>query len=261
MRNYFGLLMFAGMMVFMACGSNEKDNPANQEVRTTLLKEYEAKGDSSLYGLVCDGSDDTHLVVFFPDLGQDPDTFDITDARLSGSIFGFPMVGDKYALVVDPKDRKKVVKAINLREMEGTWVYDQMPQVRRDINLDLIEESNPEEMVRFEMLIDSLMIPREYGFTLKSNWQVMALGMGRSSRSVDKESPVEYPPSKRYTEWHIHNGNIILTSSIMSADAKNQTVANDTAQLIYLRSDTMALQFGDKVQGYRLRPDTLSQEK
>lgn len=260
MRKIAVFLWLAGLALFFACGNNGNSEQTGKEKE--LVKSYVAKGDSTLYGLVCDGGDDTHLVVFFPEKGLDPDTFDISEARMENKVFGFPTVGDKYALVVSPEDKKKVVLAINLHELMGTWVYKQLPHLREDINLDILNHVSSEEKARFDSIVDSLMIPREYGFTLKVDQQLVPTGMGRATKIMGKESPVVYPPVKRYTEWHIFNGDIILTYAVSGSDiTKEAESRNDTAQLVYLRSDTMALRFGDVVQGYRLRPDTLNQNQ
>ena len=116
---------------------------------------------------------------------------------MENKVFGFPTVGDKYALVVSPEDKKKVVLAINLHELMGTWVYNQLPHLREDIDLDLLNQVSREEKARFDSIVDSLMIPREYGFTLKVDQQLVPTGMGRATKIMGKESPVVYPPVKR----------------------------------------------------------------
>ena len=36
---------------------------------------------------------------------------------------------------------------------------------------------------------------------------------------------------------------------------------NDTAEFVLLRRDTMALRFGDRVQGFKLKPDSLTEKR
>ncbi len=257
MRKIFGFLIVAALMAFVACRGDI--NKEKVDKNTGEMPGYEAVGDSTVYGLVCGGGTEAYLVVFFPETGENPDTFDISDARKNGNVFGFPNIGDRFALVLNPDDKKSVSKAINLNELMGTWVYSVMPHLRSSFDPDILAAMDKEERAKFDHLIDSFMVPREYGFTMKIDNQVLAIGTRNATYSQEKESPVEYPRMKRYSEWHIFNGDIILTEvSRASETDKEPVVRNDTAQLVYLRKDTMALKVNGEVQGYRLRPDSLT---
>ena len=78
-------------------GSNIKEEnvPADSMAYSIVKK---AKGDSTLYGLACDGCTDS-VVVFLPYEGGDPVTYEIIDALRMGKVFGRPKIGDRLALI------------------------------------------------------------------------------------------------------------------------------------------------------------------
>jgi hypothetical protein len=62
---------------------------------------------------------------------------------------------------------------------------------------------------------------------------------------------VEYPKVRRYREWRLFNGRLILiTDSVRLADGKKGLPERDTVDIIQLRRDTLVLKFSDHEQGY-----------
>jgi hypothetical protein len=55
--------------------------------------EQNAKGDSTVYGLACDGTNDS-VIVFLPNSGGDPITYDIVGAMQNHRVIGKPQIGD-----------------------------------------------------------------------------------------------------------------------------------------------------------------------
>lgn len=64
------------------------------------------KGDNTLYGLACDGTNDSTLV-FLPNSGGDPVSYDIIDATRNHQIFGSLAIGDWVGMMVDPTTNGK----------------------------------------------------------------------------------------------------------------------------------------------------------
>ncbi|MBR4388992.1 MAG: hypothetical protein IKT00_07425 [Prevotella sp.] len=249
------------MALAIACGerpATEQDE-ADEISSLGAVKMYEAKGDSTIYGLACEGGGDSSLV-FLPDKGGDPVSYSILSALKERRIFGMPSVGDKVALVLNPDNPKEVLFVINLEQLKGTWVYQVLPTVKQLGEGDEIKLS-AQEQAAFDSLVQTLMIPVEYGFTLKRDFTAQSVGGPPRKRALDDESPVEYPRAKRYSEWHVHNGKLIFSYRSRPKDGKNDQRAreliNDTAELILLEADTMVIKFADRLQGYSRKPDSL----
>jgi hypothetical protein len=95
-----------------------------------------------------------------------------------------------------------------------------------------------------------MMAPREYGFQLKRGYTAQSFG-GMRQANNDKMSPVEYPKVRRYKEWRLFNGRLILTTdSILLDHGKKGKPETDTADIIMLRRDTLVLKYKDHEQGY-----------
>ena len=57
-------------------------------------------------------------------------------------------------------------------------------------------------------------------------------------------SPVDYPALKRYTQWHLYNGRLVLVPDSARSEAP------DTATIVLLRRDSLVLRFNDHEQAY-----------
>ncbi|MBR1688855.1 MAG: hypothetical protein IJ710_10095 [Prevotella sp.] len=240
-------------LLVAACGEKNVKRAGNTEAISTHKS---AKGDSTVYGLACDGCTDS-ILVFLPYSGGDPDTFDIIYAHQHQRVFGRPHIGDELAVIVNPEDKDEALTVINLETLKGEWCYRVMPTMR---NI----ESMPKRMQRrmLEQMPDSIkqqfFVPREFGFKLKRDYTASPIGLMRSGNTSDDQSPVEYPKLKWYNEWRIYNGRIILTQNMetYAFTSEDRKTESDTADIVLLRSDTLVLQFRDHTQGYYLRVDT-----
>ena len=90
---FFSIILAAVLMT--ACSSMSK--PSAQEI-TAYNEEKPLPGDSTVYGLACEGCTDS-LLVFLPFSGGDPDTIDILNARVQRRVFGRPDIGDMVAVI------------------------------------------------------------------------------------------------------------------------------------------------------------------
>ena len=95
------------------------------------------------------------------------------------------------------------------------------------------------------------MAPREYSLRLKSDHGTTVRGGVFRQTTTDDMTPVEYPEVKRYTDWHIFNGRIILKADTIAGFSKEGDVPTiDTVDIRLLRQDTLILQFPDHEQSY-----------
>ena len=252
------------LLTIIACSKGVSEIEQEQVELQTYT--YEAKGDSTIYGLVCSGCTDS-VLVFLPDRGGDPIYLNIINAYRAHRIFGYPEVGDKIALLLNPQDSTEVMVAIDIDQLRGTWVYQEMPYFKFQDNseeIDSIRKTvSKEALQRMDSVLQTMMVPREYGYTFKRDFTIMPVGGPPRTKSLGENSPVEYPPLIRYHDWHIHNGKIIFSSGGIKINEKNTNaetspLVNDTAEFVILLRDTMAIRFGDTVRGFRLKPDSIN---
>lgn len=239
-------LLSLASMAIAACGGKTQQDTAGGD---SIAVQERVEGDSTLYGLACDGCTDS-VVVLLGSAGGDPDTFDIIDARLQHQVFGKPRIGDRLALVVNPEDSAEALRIIDLDDLQGEWCYLATPKLRDIATLPKRVQrrmmANMPDSVR-----NQLLVPKEFGFQLKHSFAARPIGMTMGSTTTEDQSPVEYPPVKLYTEWRIFNGRLILTEERMDTTATGQHKStNDTADIVMLMPDTLVLRFADGERGY-----------
>lgn len=230
-------VLFCVLDVVFNSNSTFKPKEKQEKLLTTTMK-----GDKTVYGLACEGCNDT-VIVLLPLDNSDPVTYNILDATRAGNIRGKVSIGDRLALVLDPND-KKATLVIDLEDLMGIWCYIVMPKLK-----DFTNMSNREQARKLAAMPDSLKqtyyIPREYGFWVKQNWMAQSVGYIREDPSVADESPVVYPALGYFTAWHIWNGKFIIVSGTPKVDSKgNMTVVNlhnDTCDIAYLDGDSLVL--------------------
>jgi len=239
-------LSFLILLVFIV-GCGQKQPPRKEPIEPiSTLKNL--PGDSTLYGLACDGCTDS-ILVLLPFTGGDPDTFDIINAHHDHHIYGRPHIGDELAVILNPEDKQEAVMVVNIERLRGKWCYQVMPTFR---NIDKMPERIQKRMLQRipDSVRQTLMTPREYGFQLKRGYTAQSFG-GMRQTTTDNMSPVEYPKVRRYREWRLFNGRLILiTDSVRLADGKKGLPERDTVDIIQLRRDTLVLKFSDHEQGY-----------
>ena len=104
-------------ILMIACGSNRQHDTQSATEAISLFQNE--PGDSSLYGLACDGCTDS-VLVFLPYAGGDPDTFDIIDAFQHRRIFGRPHIGDELVVILNPEDSAEAYMVFNMEELKDT---------------------------------------------------------------------------------------------------------------------------------------------
>ena len=215
-------LLFAvfAILGFIACGQ-KSPAPASKD-KPTLQNE---PGDSTHYGLACDGCTDS-ILILLPFEGGDPDTFDIIRAYQERQIYGRPRIGDELAVILNPEDKQEALKVINIERLKGQWCYQVTPTFR---NIDKMPQKMQRRMM--ERIPDSvkerLMAPREYAIRLKRNHFAQSVGAGRNSTNTAQKRTLEY----------------------------------DTADIVRFRRDTLVLRFKDHEQTYYRKKDSTNINK
>lgn len=247
------IFFMAVAISLFSCGSKTE---TSDNINISTGEGYVAKGDSTIYGLACDGCTDS-VLVFLPQSGSDPVTYNIINAMKVHQVFGRPQVGDDVALILDPRNKKTAKMVIDLNDMAGTWTYKVMPTLRMmGPGAPAKGKNAPPPMP--DSIMKTLMVPRDYGFTLNDGYTAKAVGAKMKSNSLDDDSPVTYPEIKHYSEWHIFNGKLILTINALKipGNKTQRKMSNDTAQIMLLMRDSLVLKFKNGIQGYHRQGET-----
>jgi hypothetical protein len=241
MRNNILLLIAAILVLFSGCGTKEEQKPEK-----TIGLSTNIEGDSTLYGLACDGCTDS-VLVFLSGKGGDPVTYDIIDARKRQHIIGHPNVGDSVCLIVNGKDKKKADLVIDLDQLKGEWVNLEKPVRRESAFEGSMPKMDEETKAALDSMLEQQMKPVEIGFALKRSYTAQPIG-NQYSRNQSKESPVIYPTPKRYTEWHIFNGKLVLTErrrNLDNSQAVEEKPKSDTVDILLMSRDTLRIRYKD----------------
>jgi hypothetical protein len=91
------------------------------------------------------------------------------------------------------------------------------------------------------------MVPKEFGFQFKANYECMPIGERIEN---EKNSPFVYEKPKRYREWRLQNGRLLLTAHLRDSTGNNQKTITDTADLVRLSRDTLVLEFSEGERTY-----------
>lgn len=241
------IVIAALTMATVAACSHKGDDGAVQEMSVGTTTSIE--GDSTLYGLACEGCTDS-VVVMLPGDGSDPVTYDIVDAMKEGRVAGRLETGSWICLMLDPADSTKARSVINLDQLKGTWVQMVCPTLKTR----LVEvEEDEETKAKRDSVMNEILQPVEVGFAIKRHYTAAPVGMHRDTEN----SPVVYPSPRMYTEWHIFNGRIVLiggqqtavadtlTMSIDTVAVETPVVVSDTAEVLLLTRDSLRLRFQD----------------
>lgn len=241
------IYFFAAFLALLsACGGRDEKavNPTGSMADTLSLV---LEGDSTVYGLACDGCNDT-ILVFLPlsNTAGDPDTFNVLEATRSHRVYGHLNVGDNVAVVRSTADTTVAQLVIDMEDLCHTWCYLATPTLkeRADITPAMRKQflSQMPDSVR-----DSLFMPREYGFTINADHTARPVGQYYRK---DENSPVEYPKPHRYRQWQLLNGSLLLTRTELDSTGQQRAVGTDTAHFVLLRNDTLVLSFPDGPQSY-----------
>ena len=237
-------LMILVAILTTACQSGT--NPSTQEI-TAYNEEAPLPGDSTVYGLACEGCTDS-LLVFLPFSGGDPDTIDILNARVQRRVFGRPDIGDMVAVVLNAHNKSEADIVINIDRLKGEWCYIVHPRLRprAGVSADSIVQL-PADFP--DSLREKWFQPREYGIEIRRDYTARPIGVQRNNDDR-QNGPVVYPEVKRYREWHIYNGHLLLSEARRDTLGNQQVTNTDTADIVFMRRDTLLLRFSDHEQGY-----------
>ena len=253
MTHFKTLLLSAAALGLAAC----QPSPDNDKHGATPASQQVFVGDHVAYGLACEGSSDS-VVVVLPTDGSDPITYDIIDAKRKGKVLGNIRTGDRIGLVLNAKDKKVADLVLDLDQLKGIWCYIVMPKMR---DYDKMSPRLQARMMRDmpDSLKQTFLIPREYGFWLKRHGEAQSVGYVQETSTLAGESPVVYPPLGYFTAWHIWNGQLVITSGTPSWD-NNGTVTltkpvNDTCSVDYLDEDSLVLSSDGITRSYYRKND------
>ena len=250
-RTFF--ILFSLVLLLTACGNSSNNNNGSQTPGDSLNQEpviRQLEGDSTIYGLACDGSNDS-IIVILRSVESDPDTIDILDARINRRVFGRPDIGDQVAITMNPERKDVADIVINIDRLKGEWCYQVMPRLRRRIGAaaDSAVQLPPDFP---DSLRKKWFQPREYGFEIRRDNTMRPIGIQRNE--VERQpGPVEYPPLKRYRQWHVYNGHLLLSEARRDTLGRQQIISTDTVDIVFMRRDTLQLRFADHEQGYYRR--------
>jgi hypothetical protein len=240
------------VLTMVACGGQQTETTVTAEA---IIDDSVENSDSAIYGLVCDGTNDTLLVVL-TDISADPDTFNILDVSRRHNVYGRLLIGDRVAVVLtengaqetESRDRR-VERVVDIDQLKAMWAYLVTPTLRQ--RADVSKKMEKEFLERVPAsLLQRLLQPREYGFELKNDGAARPIGMVHRGNTSDQQSPVVYPELKRYREWALSNGRLVLSETRMDSLGQRQVINSDTADLVLLMRDSLVLRFADGEQSY-----------
>lgn len=254
------LYLILSILTIILSGCHKKDSVSEGAKSSIYDIEVEIKGDSMLYGLTCDGSTDS-VVVIWPFSG-DPITLNCIEAKQRHRIIGKPEIGDWIGIMRSTEDSLEATMVINLDQLKGTWTYPVMPVMK--------ELQSMSRRAQRRMLADmpdsikkTFFVPREYGFTLKRSNQAQSVGRVMRSNTLEDDSPVIYPEVKNYCRWYMLNGRLILVSAKRPAKAENETVAEkpivtmDTLDFVHLDEDSLIMTLYGQKYGFHRKNNSL----
>lgn len=259
---YFLFLSIIITMSVLSCnkGKLESENIIQEVDASDLIK-----GDSMIYGLACDGTSDSTIIVY-PFDGSDPITYSCIDASRQHRIIGNPQIGDWVGLVLDKEDKTIANMVINLDQLKGTWTYPVLPTLK---DFEHLSKRMQKRMQReaLENMPDSVketyFIPREYGFTLKRSHVAQAVGRVYSGNSLEDDSPVKYPEVRNYRQWFAWNGKLILVSTknnnLKSNNKKEDKpeLSFDTLEFVSMTNDSLILMKNGIQYGFHRKNSTI----
>ncbi len=235
-------------LAFAGCGGNKGQDKGKGKAVT----EVRLNGDSTFYGLACEGCTDSVIVVL-PSDDSDPVTFNVISAMRNRKVFGKPKIGDMLAVVVNKENKKKADMVIDLEELKGTWVYLSMPKMRKHAPMGGKPMAAPKPDPERDSMMKALMVPIEQGFNIKKNNTMEPVGMHLGANTSTEDNPVEYPQVKYYKEWNILNGKLVLTEGTVEIGRrrrKKARPARDTVDIVLMMKDSLQLKFKNGIKAY-----------
>ena len=247
MKHVFSLLLLTAALN-IACSSQQKEASATGLDVDSLALVLE--GDSTVYGLVCDGHTDT-ILVFLPlnNIQSDPDTFNILNASRNHNVFGRLKIGDHVAVVRNQADSTVADFVIDTDDLQNTWCYEVLPTLHKRADMDGNSES---QMIASlpDSLREQLLVAREYGIDIKGDQTMFSFGESAKMVETEDNQVADYPPLRHYGRWALLNGKLLMGVIEPDSTGKLQQVAIDTAQFVMMDRDTLVLRFNDGLHNY-----------
>lgn len=235
------LLMALAVISFASCKKGNPPKRPNANLAISLSKP--AKGDKAIYGLACMGCTDT-TVVLLPNQGGDPIKYNILDANRNHQVFGDIEIGDWICIMPcnEKGEKNRADMVIDLDKLKATWTYTVMPHLRDVSHLSKRQQARILANMP-DSIVETFMVPREYGFTLKRMGEARSVGRVMQSSDIEDDSPVEYPEVPQYTEWHAYNGKLILVrgKTEIAGVVFNAKTSRDTLSFVYMKKDSLVL--------------------
>ena len=237
------LLCTAAVAMLWACGSKTPDNAQETDAENNTVS---AEGDMTIYGLACDGTNDT-IIIYLPTPydGSDPDTLNILEATRRHRIFGQPRIGYALAIVKDAQDSTVADMVIATDALYGQWCFQVYPTLRHRADMEDTRPQHQPDSIR-----EMLATPAEYMVDFKENHLMHTRSTIQRELTSDEEAPVEYPAMKRYSEWALYNGHLLLTETAVDSLGNTYVASIDTVDFKELTTDTLVLRFNDGTRGY-----------
>ena len=236
------IVMAMAVCLCAACHKGKRP-PKMDNGKLAISLSKPAKGDKAIYGLACMGSSDT-AVELLPNQGGDPVRYNILDAYRKHQVFGDIEIGDWICVIpCQDKDVKNGADmVIDLDKLKATWTYPVMPHLRDVSRLSKRQQARILANMP-DSIVETYMVPRQYGFTLKRMSEAQSVGFVMANSDVEDDSPVEYPKVPQYTEWHAWNGKLILVKGRreIAGVVFNEKTTYDTLSFVYMKGDSLAL--------------------
>jgi hypothetical protein len=238
-----------------ACGNKDRNKSVSMSGHTN--DELKMTGDKTVYGLACEGCNDS-TILLLPNDGSDPIKYDVIDAHNKGRVLGEIHVGDWIGVVLNKHDKHVADEVVNLDELKGIWCYVVMPKMR---DYEKMSKKLQKRMMKDmpDSVKQTYLVPREYGFWLKRQWTAQSVGYVSEQSSLEDESPVIYPQLGYFTSWHIWNGKLVVVSAtpVFNKDNTISTInpKNDTCSIDYLGEDSLVLSDRDGARSYYRKKD------
>lgn len=235
----------AAAILIIGCSTDSKSNLSTSTLSLNT-------NDETIYGLVCDGSNDT-IVIFLrlPYQGTDPDTINILEASRNRRVFGQLRIGDQVAMLCNDSIETNADIVIVTQDLRGQWCYKVLPTLRKRADK---EEDDATEMP--DTIKKLLTTEREYSLFIKGDSVAYSRGGTRNARTSDDELPVIYPKLQRYHQWFIYNGQLVLCETKTDSLGHVEVLHADTAQFVELTPDTLVLRFASGEQSYYRKTET-----
>ena len=166
-------ILFVSLLAALALTACHEEKKPVEKVQQLPSYDQPLKGDSTIYGLACEGCSDT-VVVLLPNDGSDPVTYNILKASRQHRVLGRIKTGDWIGVVLNKTNKHEADIVIDLDQLKGIWCYIVMPQLRGHETMTKQEQAQAMRQMS-DSLKNMYFIPREYGFWLKRQW-----GMCRS---------------------------------------------------------------------------------